>query len=83
MFLNIFFFVSILNSVVGVLCSATVNEVLAMRKPLGIHYWQGTISGVEVITIIKNRSQQKPEGAAVPQLQPPPCPLSRLYGPTS
>ena len=32
----------------GVLCSAIVSEWLKMRKYLGIHYWQDTISAVEV-----------------------------------
>ena len=32
----------------GVLCSAIVSERLKMRKSLGIHYWQNTISGVKV-----------------------------------
>ena len=29
-------------------CSATVSEWLKMRKSLGINYYQGTVSGVEV-----------------------------------
>ena len=32
----------------GVRCSATVSEWLKMRKPLGIYYYQDTISGAEV-----------------------------------
>ena len=32
----------------GVMCSAIVSEQLKMRKPLGIYYWQHTISGVKV-----------------------------------
>ena len=32
----------------GVRCSATVSEWLEMRKPLGIYYYQDTISGAEV-----------------------------------
>ena len=32
----------------GVLCSAIVSKRLKMRKSLTIHYWQGTISRIEV-----------------------------------
>ena len=48
MFSNIFFLVSTLNGMVGVLCSVIVNERLKMRKYLAINYWQDIISGVEV-----------------------------------
>ena len=37
----------------GVLCSAIVSEQLKMRKPLGIHYQQYTISGVKVNNNVK------------------------------
>ena len=38
----------------GVLVSATVSERLKMRKSLGIHYWQNTISGVKVNNYVIN-----------------------------
>ena len=44
---NIFFFVLTLNSMGDVLCSVIVSERLKMRKSLGIHCWQDTISGIE------------------------------------
>ena len=43
---NNFFSVSTLDSMDGVLCSDIVSEQLKMRKSLGIHNWQDTISGV-------------------------------------
>ena len=42
------FFISALNSMGGVLCIALVSEQSKMWKPLGIHYWQDTISSVKV-----------------------------------
>ena len=45
---NKFFSVPTLNNMCGVLCSAIVSDQLKMRKSLGIHYWQDTISGVKV-----------------------------------
>ena len=54
---NIFFFVSTLNSIGGVLCSATVSGWLKMRKFLGIYYYQDVISGVEVNNNVINISK--------------------------
>ena len=48
------FFVSTLNSLDGVLCSIIVSEWLKMRKFYGIHYYQDTISGVEVSNNVIN-----------------------------
>ena len=48
------FFVSTLNSLDGVLCSVIVSEWLKMRKFYGIHYYQDTISGVEVSNNVIN-----------------------------
>ena len=42
------FFVSTLNNMGGVLCSAIVSDRLKMRKSLGIYYWQDTISDVGI-----------------------------------
>ena len=44
----IFFLVSTLNSMGGVLCSIIVSERFKIRKSLAINYWQDTMSGVEV-----------------------------------
>ena len=46
---NIFcLFISTLNIMDGVLCSARVSERLKIRKSLGIHHWKDTISSVDV-----------------------------------
>ena len=39
----IFYFVSTLSSMGGVVCSAIVSELLKMRKSLAIHYWQDVV----------------------------------------
>ena len=44
----IFYFVSTLSSMGGVVCSAIVSELLKMRKSLAIHYWQALTSDVEL-----------------------------------
>ena len=38
----------------GVLCSVIVSAWLKMRQPLIIHYYEGTISGVEVNNNVTN-----------------------------
>ena len=38
----------------GVLCSVLVSAWLKMRQPLRIHYYEGTISGVEVNNNVTN-----------------------------
>ena len=43
----IFYFVSTLSSMGGVVCSAIVSELLKMRKSLAIHYWQDVPSDAE------------------------------------
>ena len=54
MFLNHFFFVSAPSSMGDVLCGTIVSEQLSVWKSLGIHYWQDTISGVEVNSNVIN-----------------------------
>ena len=56
-FFVIFFSVSLLNSMGGVLCSAAVSEWLKMRKFLGIYYYQNAISGAEVNSNVINISK--------------------------
>ena len=56
-FFLIFFFVSTLNSIGCVLCSAAVSGWLKMRKFLGIYYYQDVISGVEVNNNVINISK--------------------------
>ena len=45
---DFFFFTSTLISMGGVVSSAIVNELLKMRKPLAIRYWQDLPSDVEL-----------------------------------
>ena len=43
----IFYFVSTISSIGGVVCSAVVSGLLKMRKSIAIHYWQDVPSDVE------------------------------------
>ena len=51
---NIFFLVSIINSMCAVLCSVIMSKQFKMRKSLQINSRQDTISRIEVNSNVRN-----------------------------